>query len=1567
MQPNNPTDDQPLQLHRIDTQEHDACALICAVRKGGQPTHGNIKRTIEALTRMGHRTGIVEGEGDGVGILTDIPRQLWMKRLARAGIRTAIASQRNFWVAHVMIPASARGRSQHLVEHIGRQLSDAGLDVLFEDLGVVNSHMLGPNAQKNEPEFWQFAGTSGSIPLDQLEKTLFRLQVQLEKDLGVHFPSFSSHSVVYKVQGTVEILRRYYPELRDPDYASSVTLGHARYSTNTNSIFERVQPFGVMGHNGEFNTISRFRLEAEMLGIHLDPGNSDSQDIDRALHTLCMNFDLDLIEAMEYVFPPHKHDLIQNATDIHELYELIRQTFGPFAQGPAAVAGRLGDLCVFGVDALGLRPLWFGETEKEVFASSERGVYPLDSMVEEPKPLAPGEKIALRMHPGQSIEVLDYPAIQRHVLNRHRERGLRTSNRPGGMWSLNDLPLSGPRAPTPNSGSGTGSNGGQGVPAAVAVMEASALQPAITAVRDMQPVPWHVRRFPVNTTTMAAMGWERYHVQFVETIAESHKEQVGSLGWDGPLGALSQTRINIADYFKETVAVVTNPAVDREREKAQFSTRMLIGARPAIGTGADPNDILIQLATPALLGGYAELGDLDELRQIADKNGTVLVEDLFEIFGERLMVLSTSAALDEGIQEAVDRLQQAAVEAVANGVQCLVLDDTEVYDGERLWIDPLLVTSAIDQALRNAPYSPSLRRRTGIVVRSAALRDFHDLALCIALGANGIVPYAMYATALGLAPKAAKADIDPETRAKQFSGLIKVINGGLEKIISTIGCHELRGYGHSFSSIGLSNNVAPYFGTPNYYGSEARGLTFSMMKDDAEERAAELRGDKPAKLTNADRLYPKMWKKVEDVAHGELSLEDYTHELMELEDSIPVAIRHVLGLKTDHDKGVDPDSVDISIGHHTMPVVIGAMSFGSQGELAYKAYGEAAYRLNIICMNGEGGELPDVMGRYPRNRGNQIASARFGVNIEFLNSCDYLEIKIGQGAKPGEGGQLPGYKVTEQVAAARHTTPGVDLISPSNNHDLYSIEDLAQLIDELKTANPNAKVSVKIPVVPGVGVIAVGVAKAGADIINITGYDGGTGAARAHSLRHVGLPAEIGVWLAHRALSESGLRDDVELWCDGGMKSGRDVLKMMCLGANRVGFGTLAMVAVGCTICRKCHEGTCHVGITTHIKTKEEATLKGIKHFEPRDYDMAVEGICNVFYMLADDIRKWTAKLGFTRTQDVVGRADLLEQIAMHDRIDLSPLMKRAPQNQKKALQPGVGKRLVRPRNTLTKQITSIIAEEVMAGETEITYDDEQVMAMDRALGTHLSGAIKRGDFLNADLIDAVHLNFSNSAVPGNGLAAFLDDPLRVIVEGGAQDGVAKCARGGKLTILKGLNHNGERLDGSVGKSFAYGAQGGLFIVQGNADTRACIRLSGADVIFGGEIRQPLRDELGGLAARANLKGYACEYMTSGRVVILGDPGPWMCAGMSGGVIYQRIQPEMGLDVKAIKRRIAEGAMVDIFPLDEKGADDVRELLHIYIQTLEVNNQPQAAQHLYALLGRPQDHFVKITTPMRKN
>lgn len=1557
-----------LDLHTIDTDHRDACALICSVRKGGQATHGNVKRTIEALSRMGHRTGYINGEGDGVGVLTDIPRQLWSKWLSEKGLLSSLATDPNFWVAHIMIPAEDRNRAQHLINYVQHTISEAGLHILADRQGIVNNTVIGPNAEKNEPLFWQIVGINGQIASDKLESTLFELQVKLEADLGIHFPSFSSHSVVYKVQGTIEILRRYYPELRDPDYASTITMGHARYSTNTNPIFERAQPFNVIGHNGEFNTISRFRIEANMLDIPLVPSGSDSQDVDRVIHALCARYGLTLIEAMELVFPPYTHDLIQNAPDIHAMYEEIRQSFGHFAQGPAAVVARLGNELVFSVDALGLRPLWFGETEKEYFASSERGVYPLDAMAASPKPMAPGEKIALKVQYGRGVEVMDFPAIQRHLLNKYTDRNPEAADSfEPSFWSFSRPDVEVPNRPSNGHGSELEKS-----PAPVAVAEA-VLEPSESSSSTIQPAAsaQAIEQLDIklNAAVMSGLGWERFHLGLIEAMAENSKELIGSLGWDGALAAMSNTRMNIADYFKETVAVVTNPAIDREREQSQFSTQVIVGARPEIGKSRGADDCMVQLQLPILLGSHADIGEESDLREIAAEYGTMTLDQLMEVFADRTHVISMSAALDETFEEALERIQTEAIDAVITHAQCLILDDQEVLEGNRLWIDPLLVTSAVDKALRMADFEPNLRRRTGIVVRSGALRDLHDMALCVSLGANALVPYALFAVALGVAPKGRSADLESETVITTTRNTVKAIKVGIEKITSTIGCHELRGYGHSFSSIGLSKGIASIFGTPNYFGSDGRGLTWGALRDDAEERAAEMRGETRARMVNPDRIFPKMWKKVEGVAQGEMGLEEYTEHMMDLEQKMPVSIRHLLSIKEPETASqVAPEDVDISIGNHSMPAIISAMSFGSQGELSYRAYAEAAVLLNIVCMNGEGGELPDILAstKYKKNRGQQVASGRFGVNIDLLNNADFIEIKIGQGAKPGEGGHLPGFKVTDQIAAVRNTTPGVALISPSNNHDLYSIEDLAQLIDELKTANPYAKVSVKLPVVPGIGIIAVGVAKAGADIITVTGYTGGTGAARAHSLRHVGLPAEIGVWLAHRALIGSELRKNVELWVDGGMKSGRDVVKMLCLGANRVGFGTMAMVAVGCTICRGCQDGTCHVGITTHVKTKEEATAKGFKAFRPFEEKGSPEGIVRVFNMLAEDIRIWVAKLGFTNAQDLVGRADLLEQFSHHDRIDLSKLLKPAPHQPKRVPQPG-GRRLSRPRNVVSRQITEVVSRYVGRGDYELTYDDEQVMAMDRALGTHLCGAISRKQLPDTEALKAVTLSFSNSAIPGNGMGAFLNDPVHVLVEGGAQDGVAKGAKGGTISILKGLNHNGARLDGSVGKSFAYGAQAGTFIVQGNADTRACIRMSGADVIFGGEIMNPLQDSLGGIGARANLKGYAFEYMTSGRALVLGDPGPWICAGMTGGAIYQRIQPEMNLTLEAIRARIAPGSTVDIFPLDEGGVQDVKHLLNTYIQELELNHQAEAVDHLYRLLQRPQNNFVKIAPPQRIN
>ncbi len=369
-------------------------------------------------------------------------------------------------------------------------------------------------------------------------------------------------------------------------------------------------------------------------------------------------------------------------------------------------------------------------------------------------------------------------------------------------------------------------------------------------------------------------------------------------------------------------------------------------------------------------------------------------------------------------------------------------------------------------------------------------------------------------------------------------------------------------------------------------------------------------------------------------------------------------MRHIMGLRKEPDREpVDPASVDASVGHHDYPIVISSMSFGSQSEPAFRAYAEAGKAINILCINGEGGEIRDMYGEYRKWRGQQVASGRFGVSAEMINSSYVAEIKIGQGAKPGEGGHLPGKKVSEKVAAARNASPGTDLISPSNNHDLYSIEDLAELIDELKTVNPDVRVSVKVPVVPNIGTIGLGIAKAGADIITLSGFEGGTGAARQHALRHVGLPSDIGTRAVHRALMEAGIRNRVEIWADGGYRHAHDVVKLHCMGANRVAFGTLAMVSIGCTICRGCQLDTCHVGIATQIETIEEATEHGLKKFTPQAVDEAAENCARFFGSMGEEVKELVGSLGYDRAQDLVGRYDLLEQIAHTEQLDLAELI----------------------------------------------------------------------------------------------------------------------------------------------------------------------------------------------------------------------------------------------------------------------------------------------------------------------
>jgi len=1523
--------------------EHDACALMAAVSKSGQGSHTTVVESVEALVKMVHRSGDVDGEGDGCGLQIDLPRKLWASLLTDVGQDPAPAHEPNFAVGHFFIPRTEAYWAKTLKEQILRRMQVEGLQILHQRSGAVNSEALGPRAAQDEPEFWQVAVLAQGKKREEVNQICFRLGVALEDESQVHVVSFSTDTVVYKVRGDASVLYAYYPDLRDERCESRVAVGHNRYSTNTSTIFERVQPFTILGHNGEINTIRQLRQQVARLGIPLTNGGSDSQDLNRAIDGLLHEFGLTLFEAMEIIFPPIIGEIKGMPPALQDLYMYYRQAWGPFAQGPAAIAARAGDYLVASVDAMGLRPFWLVETDSFVFFSSEQGIVPATEMVRDPRPLAPGEKVGVLLRQNAQPEILPYVDLQRHVIKLSRTRF------PEPELYRRHIETGGPKS---------------------AHMEVAARKAA-----PLPPFrPGAVTGSTEQVRLLSAMGWSGEDLQLIQAIAGSGAEPIGSLGYDGPLACLAEARQNLADYFKESVAVVTNPAVDREREVEHFSTRTVIGYRPPLVVRSKEERLpvfmtRVELRLPVLLGGHRTQSHLPygEYRDLAHGLGTYLLEDLLAEFKPGIIQsIDSCFRPTESLAQALSRICGQAVQAVAGGAQVLLIDDASAFDEGLLLVDPHLVLSAIDQALAKAVVPEggvNLRRRASLVLRSGAIRSLHDLALAVGLGADAINPYLM----LEVAAEGGKAGLE---------NLIAGLNKGLEKVISTLGIHELRGYARCFSHIGLKPEVAQYFGCEGFVGSPSGGLSLMRLKADAGERYRVVHDGQKADLARMPRFWPRLWKAAGDAAVSPAGYAEYLKKLHAQEREMPVSLRHLLDFRSGG-APVEPPLVDTAIEEYRYPLTISGMSFGSQGETAFRAYAEAAKRLDIVCMNGEGGEIPDMVGRYFKWRGQQVASGRFGVHAEMLSGSRFIEIKVGQGAKPGEGGHLPGSKVTAKVARARNAAVGVDLISPSNNHDVYSIEDLAQLVEELKEVNPQAKIVVKVPVVPGIGTIAVGVAKSGADIIALCGYDGGTGAARKHALRHAGLPIEIGVREAHLALVASGIRDRVEIWGDSGIKSGTDVVKLMLLGANRVGFATLAMVAIGCTICRGCQLDTCHVGIATQMETMEEAREKGLKSFVPRAYDEAVERLVNLFTAIGEEVRLLTGQLGFARSQELVGRAELLAQVRGLGRVDLAELISPVAWEAPAAVaaeRPPI--RQCAP-NRLSRELAAVAAGHIQMGAANVVLSRTGVTARDRILGTHLAGEVARtrissawteagplfrglgaGPQLPKDF--EAQIGLGEGSVAGNGLAAWSTAGLSITVDGGAQDGVGKGMLGGKVVVLKARNRYGGWVGGSVGKSFAYGAQKGLFIIQGEADSRFGIRLSGADLIVGGGLRGPVDDRAGSLATRATLKGFAFEYMTQGRAVVLGDPGPWICSGMTGGVVYVRLQPKQGLDETAIKRRFAKGAKVHLSRLGKRGNRDLSELLGAYHQVLLESGQHEAAAEVLDLMLDLDRNFTAI-------
>ncbi|HDK35853.1 MAG TPA: glutamate synthase, partial [Bacteroidetes bacterium] len=1152
-------------------------------------------------------------------------------------------------------------------------------------------------------------------------------------------------------------------------------------------------------------------------------------------------YKLSLMEAMEILFPPVRSEVEKLPPRFREMYFYFRRAWGMLAQGPAAVIARQSDEIVFSVDALGLRPLWFGETEKEYFASSEKGVVDLDTIQRDPKPLAPGEKMGFFLHrqtfdPNSEpfihsgfVEILPYDKIQHRAFQTFSKRSGKNPAKKG-----------------------------------VCLPEDIVLKTAA-----------HPQNRAVSENVFTAMGWNKADLKSLLFMAENGKERIGSTGYDGPLAGFSSPPVNLPEFFKEKVAVVTNPAIDRIRESHHFSTAVFLGGKPALtGNGAFPVQLLAEM--PVILSGFYEK-DSPEMRETALKMGTFTLGQIEAAASDNFPVLTIPLITNKPLSS--DEPFKHLREQVRNHVSrfqssLIILDDREFLSNpEKTLLDPFLAVAVIHKSLKShVDQSGNLRRRVSLILLSAQLRNVHDVMIALGLGADAVSPYLAIQHVL---------DKFSKPSAQALGKYLQSLKSGIEEVLSTLGIHDINGYEKLFASIGLKKDLAEILQVSNFCGSQKSGFGLDVLHENLQTRRDIL--NRPGKRVRPEpHFYSHLTKVIRQVATGDNHYAQYENHLHDMEIKHPVSLRHLLRTRATP-RPISIDQVDIDIHNYDGPLYFAAMSYGSLSESMCRAIAESAYRLNILALNGEGGELPEIMGHYRHYRGQQVASGRFGVNARMLNSVEYIEIKVGQGAKPGEGGMLPACKVTPDIGRARCTPAGIDLISPSNNHDVYSIEDLAQLVAELKTINPHARISVKIPAIPSVGSIASGIAKSGADIIDISGYDGGTGAARVHALKYAGFPIEIAVKEAHESLVRNQLRQRVEIWADGGMKSAGDVLKLILLGANRVGFGTLPLIAAGCVRCHRCQTGTCEMGITSHFRSKQEALLKGVRRFRKLQTEKATEEIVRFFGGLLEQLKKLAGQAGIFKLQEAVGKCDLLEQFEKKEHFDLSALLEKSYSDDWRFLdvtKNGKSTLIRRPRTSLTRIISDSICDAFDKGDRSVIYFDDEVRSMDRAIGTYLSGKIQR---LPARIYPETHhavIQLVNGTVPGNGLGSFHAPSIEIKVAGGAQDGTAKCAAGGQITILKGKNHEGVLLDGSVGKYFAYGAQKGLFIVQGDADVRAGIRRSGADVIIGGEPKSHLKDHLGNWAARANIKGFAFEYMTSGRGLVLGDPGPWLCSGM---------------------------------------------------------------------------------------
>ncbi len=1478
-------------LHRNSRtiEERDACGLVARFRKqnlgGAGGTYGVLRRTLESMSKLQQRGGTVQTDwgtdGDGAGVLTDIPIYICRDDLLWNGLNGALAE--SLALGHFFLtPGSEPG----VIEAIKQILQEQELEVLYHRPVPVRPEHLGPAARDREPDIIR-VGILVKKSSD-ISHQLFAARVEIDRRLeDVHVVSLSRNSLVYKVMGTGKTLHQYYPELHNSRYKTSLAIGHIRMSTNTEPDFRLAHPYGAMVHNGEINTIDRLISRAQELKIPLPEDPSDTMVVDRILEYLISETGCSLATAYRMVFPLVDAEIKALPEEEMKIQSRLKVPFGNLGQGPAGIIARHGDEAIIGSDALALRPVWFGETEKEYYATSERGAIGFNDNRRSPRPLAGGEFVLLDLDGSRMV-----PREQLiHTYRRDIEKIF-----PG---RAKEPPRSYQKFPLPRIG-----------------------------VKETLAGDECYRR---------ALGFSREDEQNLRQMAKTGSEPLGAVGYStGALAAIKDSERMLADYCHERVAVITNPALDSEREYRPFSLNVRFGdrggfMRPRVNPCWEfPSPIVFSSQISRLL---------EELRAEG-----VPVNRIF-------IGREPGETQDEALERITGELTGGT------GFRVVYLQDGEILTGGRGLLDPVLVMAAVNRQLAIAGEADN----TAIILESRRLRNLHDLMVVYGLGAELIIPVTIERFILS-SSFSDRSDLTPENC---LYNLLKALKTGMKKVISTMGIHELEGYGRVFCSLGLNRELEDLLGVDGYLGSADRGFSLERLEEIEQQREQSYNQQQKPSTKPTVRWTPELRKALDGVAAGELDYSQYEESLNRTRERSPLTVSDYFKLPDDSASSLSADNVKLDIDGSAAPIFFAAMSYGSTNVVPFTAYAEAGRQLQILVINGEGGEPEYLRQQPPPLRAQQLASGRFGVDTDLLASATEIQIKVGQGAKPGEGGLLKAAKVTPHIAETRRTPAHIDLISPANNHDFYSIEDLIPtVINELRAVNPRVRVDIKLPAIPNLAPIVTGLAKEGhPDAITISGYDGGTGAARKHAMKHVGFPVEVALNEAHRALCKNGLRDRIELRAEGGVQGVEDVLKLAVLGADRVGFGTACMLVVQCLYCGQCHTNRCPRGITSTYNSSEEAEKNGVKVFQPRVLERSIERLVQFFGGMKKQLTRRLAQLGIESFSHLQGRVDLLELIDSDKKeFELSGLLQPV-----EMFTPPAESDLVRDRHQ-----TSISAEQAQTLETELRRQSDRKLDRlrfvtslkntDRAVGAGVSGVMARyrrnhGD--PSEVINKILIRPEDPCIPGNGLGAFNESGVELVVRGGAQDGTAKSMSGGRVVILPGENNMGYRLDGSVGKSAAYGATGGTLVVAGKyADSRFGVRCSGADLIHLGELTAPVADTRSLINSRANLKGFAFEYMTSGRGLVLGDPGMDLGTGMTGGVVYVKLNPDLGLTKQALEYRLGRG--VELAEFTEQDIANVVQLLDTGRKVLEFG-QTDLKEQLEQLKKAPAENFCRIS------